>query len=64
MKVIQKVIVSRFVLRACSNSSFFSFFLEKCFSPDSLGDGDISRAILLGLNACGVAAVEVVPLAT
>lgn len=26
--------------------------------PDSLGDMDITRAILLGLNACGVAAVE------
>ncbi|KAF8815921.1 hypothetical protein BYT27DRAFT_7186391 [Phlegmacium glaucopus] len=31
----------------------------KSFSPDSLGDGDVARAILLGLNACGVAAVEV-----
>lgn len=45
----------------CVKPLFFlkNLGLEKSFSPDSLGDGDVSRAILLGLHACGVAAVEV-----
>ena len=40
---------------------FFFFFLGKSFLPGSLGDGDVTRAIFLGLTACGLAAVPAVP---
>ena len=40
---------------------FSSFFLGKSFLPGSLGDGDVTRAIFLGLTACGLAAVPALP---
>ena len=40
---------------------FLLCFLGKSFLPGSLGDGDVTRAILLGLTACGLAAVPAVP---
>ena len=40
---------------------FFFFFLGKSFLPGSLGDGDVTRAIFLGLRTCGLAAVPALP---
>jgi hypothetical protein len=39
---------------------YIMVFLGKSFFPDSLGDRDITRAIFLGLTACGFAAVPAI----
>ena len=39
---------------------FFFILIGRSFLPDSLGDGDVTRAIFLGLTACGLAAVPAI----